>query len=63
MRSFFVDELEQEAIRYNPENRCYLCKHYLFGKLWNLPAITVSPRYSTEQMRMTFMSTGRGEKR
>ena len=29
----FVDELEQEAIRYNPENRCYLCKHYLFGKL------------------------------
>ena len=26
-------------------------------------AITVSPRYSTEQMRMTFMSTGRGEKR
>lgn len=23
----------REAIRYNPENRCYLCKHYLFGKL------------------------------
>ena len=33
------------------------------GSFWNLPAITVSPRYSTEQMRMTFMSTGRGEKR
>lgn len=33
------------------------------GNFWNLPAITVSPRYSTEQMRMTFMSTGRGEKR
>ncbi|MDY5074611.1 MAG: ATP-dependent sacrificial sulfur transferase LarE [Fusicatenibacter saccharivorans] len=29
----YVDELEQEAIRYNPENRCYLCKHHLFGKL------------------------------
>ena len=26
----FVDELEQEAIRYNPENRCYLCKRALF---------------------------------
>lgn len=33
------------------------------GNFWNLPAITVSPRYSTGQMRMTFMSTGRGEKR
>lgn len=33
------------------------------GNFWNLPAITVSPRYSTEQMRMIFMSTGRGEKR
>ena len=29
----YVDELEQEAIRCNPENRCYLCKHHLFGKL------------------------------
>lgn len=29
----YVDELEQEAIRRNPENRCYLCKHHLFGKL------------------------------
>lgn len=29
----YVDELEQEAIRHNPENRCYLCKHHLFGKL------------------------------
>ena len=57
----FVDELEQEAIRYNPENRS-VSTIYL-GNFWNLPAITVSPRYSTEQMRMTFMSTGRGEKR
>lgn len=29
----YVDELEQEAIRHNPENRCYLCKHHLFGNL------------------------------
>lgn len=28
-----VDELEQEEIRYNPENRCYLCKRYLFRTL------------------------------
>lgn len=28
-----VDELEQEAIRYNPINRCYLCKQYLFQTL------------------------------
>ncbi|MCI5649369.1 MAG: ATP-dependent sacrificial sulfur transferase LarE [Fusicatenibacter sp.] len=28
-----VDELEMEAIRSNPENRCYLCKHHLFEKL------------------------------
>lgn len=28
-----VDELEQEAIRHNPENRCYLCKHHLFQEL------------------------------
>lgn len=25
-----VDELEQEAIRMNPADRCYLCKHHLF---------------------------------
>ena len=29
----YVDELEQEAIRCNPENRCYLCKHELFEKI------------------------------
>ena len=29
----YVDELDQEAIRHNPANRCYLCKHHLFGKL------------------------------
>lgn len=28
-----VDELEMEEIRQNPENRCYLCKKNLFGKL------------------------------
>ena len=28
-----VDELEQEEIRFNPENRCYLCKKTLFSKL------------------------------
>lgn len=29
----FVNELEQEEIRFNPENRCYLCKKTLFSKL------------------------------
>ena len=29
----FVNELEQEEIRFNPENRCYLCKKTLFQKL------------------------------
>lgn len=28
-----VDELEQEEIRYNPVNRCYLCKRHLFQTL------------------------------
>lgn len=28
-----VDEFEMEEIRYNPENRCYLCKKNLFGHL------------------------------
>lgn len=28
-----VDELEQEDIRHNPVNRCYLCKYHLFSKL------------------------------
>lgn len=28
-----VDELEQEAIRHNPANRCYLCKRHLFQEL------------------------------
>lgn len=29
----FVNELEQADIRFNPENRCYLCKKALFEKL------------------------------
>ena len=29
----FVNELEQEEIRFNPEKRCYLCKKTLFSKL------------------------------
>ena len=28
-----IDELEQEAIRQNPVNRCYLCKKHLFETL------------------------------
>ena len=28
-----VDELEQEEIRNNPVNRCYLCKRHLFQSL------------------------------
>ncbi len=28
-----VDELEQEEIRHNPVNRCYLCKRHLFQGL------------------------------
>lgn len=33
-----VDELEMEEIRQNPENRCYLCKKNLFGKLMKFAA-------------------------
>ena len=29
----FVNELEQAEIRFNPKDRCYLCKKALFGKL------------------------------
>lgn len=32
-RIIFVNELEQEEIRFNPVNRCYLCKKALFEKL------------------------------
>ena len=28
-----VDELKQEEIRFNPKNRCYLCKKSLFSGL------------------------------
>ena len=31
-----VDELEQEEIRLNPVNRCYLCKRHLFSTLKGL---------------------------
>lgn len=34
-----VDELEQEAIRTNPEDRCYLCKRHLFTKLKEFAAL------------------------
>ena len=72
----FVDELEQEALRDDVpiirqdmqsftirKTAAISVSTISLGSFWNLPAITVSPRYSTEQMRMTFMSTGRGEKR
>lgn len=29
----YVNELEQEEIRFNPKNRCYLCKKTLFQKI------------------------------
>ena len=28
------EELEIEGFRHNPKNRCYLCKHELFKKIW-----------------------------
>lgn len=28
------EELELEGFRQNPKNRCYLCKHELFEKIW-----------------------------
>ena len=31
-----VDELKQEEIRFNPKNRCYLCKKELFEKIWKI---------------------------
>lgn len=30
------EELEIEGFRHNPKNRCYLCKHELFEKIWNI---------------------------
>lgn len=30
------EELDIEGFRQNPTNRCYLCKHELFEKIWNL---------------------------
>ena len=34
----FIDELEEAGIRYNPENRCYLCKKALFSRLQSFAA-------------------------
>lgn len=28
------EELEIDGFRQNPKNRCYLCKHELFEKIW-----------------------------
>lgn len=30
------EELEIEGFRQNPKNRCYLCKHELFEKIWSI---------------------------
>ena len=30
------EELEIEGFRRNPKNRCYLCKHELFEKIWDI---------------------------
>lgn len=30
------EELEIEGFRQNPKNRCYLCKHELFEKIWDI---------------------------
>ncbi|MBQ9526206.1 MAG: TIGR00268 family protein, partial [Fretibacterium sp.] len=30
------EELEIEGFRQNPRNRCYLCKHELFEKIWEI---------------------------
>ena len=30
------EELEIEGFRHNPKNRCYLCKHELFEKIWKI---------------------------
>lgn len=30
------EELEIEGFRHNPKNRCYLCKHELFEKIWGV---------------------------
>ena len=30
------EELEIEGFAQNPKNRCYLCKHELFEKVWNI---------------------------
>jgi uncharacterized protein len=30
------EELDIEGFRQNPKNRCYLCKHELFEKIWDI---------------------------
>lgn len=30
------EELDIDGFRQNPKNRCYLCKHELFEKIWNI---------------------------
>ena len=55
-----IDELEQDEIRSNPVNRCYLCKRHLFKSLKLLQNQRVWIRFWTEPMRMICMCTARG---
>ena len=54
-----VNELEQEAIRMNPVNRCYLCKKHLFVNLKEMAKSLALRLLWTEPMRMTTMYTAR----
>ena len=57
-----VNELEQEAIRMNPVNRCYLCKKHLFVNLKEMAKSLVQRLLWMEPMKMTTMYTARASR-
>lgn len=57
-----VNELEQEAIRMNPVNRCYLCKKHLFVNLKEMAKALVQRLLWMEPMKMTTMYTARASR-
>lgn len=52
-----VNEMELEAIRTNPVNRCYICKHHLFATLLDFAKEEGIPCVMDGPMRATCMCT------
>ena len=45
------EELDIDGFRQNPKNRCYLCKHELFEKIWQIAKEGFDPKYGARPLR------------